>query len=281
MASAASSTLLSPRRLALAGLLAAALGLATISRPLTAPLDGTLELADMTWIEIRSAIERGADTVIVPSGGIEQNGPHMVTGKHQHIVATAARMIAAARGRTLVAPVVAYVPEGDYDPPTGNMKFPGTIGVPAPVFAATLEGIARSLRNSGFRRILLVADHGESQAPQAEVAAKLTREWAAAGVRVMALGDYYAKGDAAQQALLRAEGETPATIGDHAGLQDTAELMAAHPAGVKLERLTRLFPALEADGSSGAPARATPELGRKLIALKVQAALDQIAAAGL
>jgi creatinine amidohydrolase/Fe(II)-dependent formamide hydrolase-like protein len=271
----------SPARLALAALLAAGLGFAAVTRPLTAPLDATVEMADMTWVEIRSALERGYDTVIVPSGGIEQNGPHMVTGKHQHIVALAARLIAERRGRTLVAPVVAYVPEGDYDPPSGNMKFPGTLGVPAPVFAATLEGIARSLKSAGFKRIVFIADHGESQAPQEAAAEKLSREWVASGVRVLALGDYYRNGDAAQQAHLKALGHAPAAIGDHAGLQDTAELMAAHPAGVKLERLARLIPSFEADGSSGAPARATPDLGRQLIDLKVKAALDQLDAAGI
>ncbi|MGL4727269.1 MAG: creatininase family protein, partial [Bosea sp. (in: a-proteobacteria)] len=90
----------------------------------------------------------------------------------------------------------------------------------------------------------------------------------------------YAEGDKAQQTHLKAQGETPATIGNHAGLQDTAELMAVHPAGVRLERLERLLPALEADGSSGAPRRATPELGRELIRLKVEAALAQLAKAG-
>ena len=67
---------------------------------------------------------------IVPTGGIEQNGPHMVLGKHDYIVRQAADRIAHELGHTLVTPVVSFVPEGDYDPPSGNMLFPGTLGVP-------------------------------------------------------------------------------------------------------------------------------------------------------
>jgi creatinine amidohydrolase len=108
------------------------------------------------------------------------------------------------------------------------------------------------------------------------VAARLTREWAQSGTSVIALGDYYSKGDAAQRALLVARGETPASIGDHAGMQDTAELMFAHGAGVKPQRLGTLT--LEADGASGQPDRASAELGKLLIDLKVKAALTQLAA---
>lgn len=260
--------------------LAALMGFASLSRPLAAPLTDTVEMGDMTWVEIRSAIQRGHDTVLVPSGGIEQNGPHMITDKHQHIVRMTARRIAEAHGRALVAPVIAYVPEGNHEPPSGNMLFPGTIGVTEDVFQATLEGIARSLKNSGFRRIVFMADHGGSQLPQARAAAKLNQEWASSDMRVLALGDYYTKGDAAQQAWLKAQGETAATIGDHAGMQDTAELMHAHAAGVKLERLSTLLPMTQTNGASGKPGRATAEMGAKLIELKVKAGLDQLSSAG-
>jgi creatinine amidohydrolase/Fe(II)-dependent formamide hydrolase-like protein len=254
--------------------------LSVVSRPLTAPAAATVEIADMTWIEVRDAIRRGAETVIVPSGGIEANGSHMIIGKHQHIVQRAARMLAEDHGRALVAPVIAHVPQGAFEPPTGNMQLPGTIGVTEEVFEGILEGSARSLKAAGFKRIVFMADHGGSIAPQGRVAARLQAEWRAAGVSVIALDAYYAEGDKAQRAYLTARGETDRTIGDHAGLQDTAELMAAHPAGVMLARLSRALPSLESDGSSGAPERATAEMGRDLIQLKVKAGLAQLRAAG-
>ena len=263
------------RTLAMAVAGALGVGVAGWRRPAQA-LSATREIADMTWIEVRDAIKAGLGTVIVPSGGIEQNGPHMVIGKHDRIVAWAARRIAAELGNALVAPVVSYVPEGDYDPPTGNMQWPGTIGVPAPVFAAMLEGIARSLRSAGFKTICFIADHGQSVAPQAEVAARLTREWGGSP-RVLAVDSYYA--DAAETAYLRAQGETDEAIGQHATISDTSELMAVHPAGVDLSRLPTGIAAMAGMGAFGDPRRSTIARGDAMMALKVNAAVAQIRAA--
>jgi creatinine amidohydrolase len=251
-----------------------ALGVSLLTTPAALAAD-TVEMADMTWPEVRGAIERGVTTVIVPSGGIEQNGPHMVLGKHDYIVRTAANRIAQALGNALVAPVIPYVPEGDYTPPTGNMLYPGTLGVSEPVFAGVLEGIARSLKNTGFKTIALIGDHGGNQAAQALVAAKLNREWAGQ-VKVLNVTDYYI--DEAQMKFLRGKGETGATIGSHAGLIDTAELMSVHPEGVDLSKF-KSYTRKEAPGHSGEPTRATPELGIALLNIRVSAAIKQIKAA--
>jgi creatinine amidohydrolase len=260
---------------ALALLLAAGLA---IERPLTAPLSPKLEIADLTWVEVRTAIEHGFTTALVPSGGLEQNGPHMIIGKHDRIVQAAARRIAEKLGRTLVTPVVSYVPQGGYDPPTGNLQFPGTLGVPEAVFAGTLEGIARSLKAAGFKTICFIADHGGSTKPQAEVARRLTDEWRSQRVRVLDVNAYY-DADAAQRVWLMAQGESAGSIGQHAGIQDTSELMAVHPQGVDLTRYAAVGLRSEHSGVSGDPLRASAERGRALLALKVDAAVAQIGAA--
>ena len=263
-------------KLALAGIAGLAIALAISQRPLTAPLPDTIEVADMTWVEVRSAIARGYTTVIVPSGGIEQNGPHMILGKHDLIVRYAAGRIAAQLGKTLVTPVIPFVPEGGYDPPQGHLRFPGTIGVSEQVFAGVLDGIARSLKAGGFKTICFIADHGGSLKPQAEVAARLSKEWAQQGVRVFDVSDYYA--DEGQTDFLTGEGETPASIGQHAGITDTSELMAVHPQGVDLGRFADAPFTLESNGVSGDPMRASAERGRALIDIKIQAAVRQIKA---
>ena len=237
----------------------------------------TVDIADMTWIEVRSAIERGYTVAIVPTGGIEQNGPHMVLGKHDYIVRSAASRIARELGRTLVTPVVSFVPEGGYDPPTGNMQFPGTLGVPEPVFAQVLEGIARSLKSAGFKTICFIGDHGGNQATQAAVATKLNGEWAGQAMTVLHVADYYL--DEAQIAYLREQGETSATIGDHAGLIDTSELLAVHPQGIDLSRLAALPLRSEPTGHSGDPMRASAAYGKALLDIRINAAVRQIRAA--
>ena len=265
------------RLFALTAAVALAGTLALAPRPLTAPLPGEVEIAELTWVEVRSLVEHGFTTAIVPSGGLEQNGPHLAIGKHDRIVSYTAKRIAAALGRTLVTPVVSFVPEGAYSPPTGHMRFPGTIGVPNEVFAGTLEGIARSLKAGGFRTICFIADHGESLPIQNAVAERLGREWAREGIKVVSVKGYAA--DPAQLAWLRSQGEDPASIGRHGGIQDTSELMEAHPAGVKLERWTNRPAWSEPTGADGDPTRASAERGKHLLALKIEAAVAEIRAA--
>jgi creatinine amidohydrolase len=242
--------------------------------PLTAALADAITLRDMTWVEVRAALQAGYTTVIVPTGGIEQNGPHMILGKHDDIVGVAARRIATAVGKALVAPVVSFVPEGDYDPPTGHMRFPGTVGVPEPVFVGMLEGIARSLKAGGFKTIVFIGDHGGSQPSQAAVADKLTREWANVGVRVAQVEAYY--DDKAQIARLLSEGRTREAVGDHASVIDTSELLSVNARGVDLARYRKI--ASEPTGVVGDPSSASAERGASLLDMRIAAATAAIKA---
>src|SRR3989442_1144717 len=95
---------------------------------LGAPTRASLFLDDLTWMELRDLITAGATTIIVPIGGTEQSGPAIALGKHNVRVRILAEKIAEGlNGTALIAPVVSYVPEGNISPPTGHMKFPGTI----------------------------------------------------------------------------------------------------------------------------------------------------------
>src|SRR6516165_3974154 len=113
-------------------------------------------LEDLTWPELRAEIQSGKTTILVPIGGTEQNGPQMALGKHNVRAHVLAGKIARALGNALVAPVIAYVPEGDVDHPEGHLKFPGTITVPVGAFEQTLEYAAKSFRLAGFRDIVFL-----------------------------------------------------------------------------------------------------------------------------
>jgi creatinine amidohydrolase/Fe(II)-dependent formamide hydrolase-like protein len=233
-------------------------------------------IEDLTWPEIRAQMEAGATTIIVPTGGTEQNGPHMVLGKHNVIIRYTAGEIARRLGKTLVAPVLSYVPEGSWDPPQGHMRFPGSISLPDRVYEGVLESTVRSFAAEGFKTILFLGDSGPNQRPQAAVAKNLDAALKSRGVRVIQVGDYYAHNG--QEEWLKSQGFTEAEIGVHAALIDTAQLMAIDPEGIRMDLLGSS--AGNADGSKngviGDPAKATPELGRKLLELKIEAALRQI-----
>src|SRR6478752_3806092 len=109
---------------------------------------------DLTSTELQALVRAGKTTALVPIGGTEQNGPHIVLGKHNVRVKVLAEKISLALGNALIAPVIAYVPEGSVNPPTSHMRFAGTLTVPVSTFESVLEYAARSLRNSGVRDIV-------------------------------------------------------------------------------------------------------------------------------
>ncbi|HTY69302.1 MAG TPA: creatininase family protein [Alphaproteobacteria bacterium] len=235
-------------------------------------------LEDLTWTEVRDAVASGMTVALVPTGGTEQNGPHMALGKHNAIVHEAAGEIARRLGNALVAPVIAYVPEGRLDPPEGHLRFPGTLGVSDATFSAELGDAASSLALAGFTLICFVGDHGGSQPVQAEIAQRLTAAWRARGVRVANLGRYYAANG--QEDWLKAHGFTASEIGTHAGLLDTAEMLAVEPAGVRAGLLSpRTWPPSASKGgttgAAGDPSRATPEIGQALMELKIAAGVTE------
>jgi len=256
------------RRVVLAALVASAgvLGGARAAAPV-AP--ATPYIDELTWTELRDRVAAGATTVLVPIGGTEQSGPHMVLGKHNVRAHVLAGRIAAKLGNALVAPVIAYVPEGSIEPPAAHMRFPGTISVSEATFEAVLESTARSFRQHGFRDVVFLGDHGGYQSSLQRVASKLAREWRAGrggaatpGCRVHALLDYYRVTQGAYVDALKARGFSADEIGTHAGLADTSLSLAVDPALVRSGTLGHEPKAGAREGVYGDPRRSSAELGQ-------------------
>jgi len=149
---------------------------------------------DMTWMEVRDAIDGGATIAIISTGGIEQNGPYLTTGKHNVIMKGACETIARKLGNALCAPVVGFVPEGDIDPPTSHMLFPGTISLTQETYRALLEDIGASLLVHGFTDVIFIGDSGGNQAGMRDVAEVLTERWADRGGRAHYVEEFYRPG---------------------------------------------------------------------------------------
>ena len=228
--------------------------------PVFAAPPPTVFIEQMTSPELAAAIRGGKTTIIVPIGGTEQNGPHMTLGKHNRRVEALSGKIAIALGNALVAPVIAYVPEGALAPPTGHMRFAGTITVPASVYRQVLEAAARSFKVHGFHDIVFLGDHGDYQSDDRTVATALSREWAATPIRVHAIREYYEVASTWFAQQLTARGFTEAEIGRHAGLPDTALTLALAPGQVRSDLLRNALP--PGSGVIGDPRRATAELGQ-------------------
>src|SRR5688572_14856802 len=247
------------------------MSLASAQAP-SVPQSDSVFLEELTWMEVRDAIAGGKTTVIVPTGGTEQNGPHIVLGKHNYLVKYKAGEIAKQLGNALVAPVVAYVPEGDIDPPTSHMRFAGTITTPQDVFAKVLEFAARSFRQHGFVDIVLVGDSGGNQEGQRVIAAALNREWAATPVRVHHVTAFYpGRGDE----WVVTQGVSAADVGTHAGTHDTASLMYINPSMLRVDRMT-VGKTGDGQGHVGNPAKATAFFGKRILEMQIADAAAQI-----
>jgi creatinine amidohydrolase/Fe(II)-dependent formamide hydrolase-like protein len=229
-----------PRRRALAAALLACCGIAQAALP------GSLHLEDLTWPELRDRVAAGTTIALVPIGGTEQNGPHLALGKHNLRVRVLAERIARELGNAVVAPVLAYVPEGSITPPTEHMRWPGSISVPVTAFEATLEATAKSLQRAGLAHVFLLGDHGGYRASLERVAARAPR--------VHALPEYY----------------RAARIGEHAGRDDTALTLAIDASLVRIDIARGRAPDTRGDGAVGDPRSADAQQG-KVIADRVVA----------
>jgi creatinine amidohydrolase/Fe(II)-dependent formamide hydrolase-like protein len=268
------------RRSVLMPMLVAVCALGLPMQTVVAKAQGAVQIEHLTWTEIRDAVAAGKTTIIIPVGGTEQSGPYIAVGKHNVRVAALSDRIARALGSALVAPVIAYVPEGDTAPPTSHMRFPGTISVPEDVFERTIESAAESFRTHGFANIVLLGDHGGYQASLKEVAERLNRTWASSRAsphsRVFYIPEYYQSVETNFAKALQARG-LGADIGTHADLIDTSLMLAIDPSMVRLQRLTA---APKPDASVGVyggdPRKASAALGRLGVDAQVADAVQAI-----
>lgn len=222
----------------------------------------TVELQDLTWTEIRDQVQAGKTTIIIPIGGTEQSGPGIAVGKHNARAAFLSRRIAEKLGNALVAPVVAYVPEGGTSPPTSHMRFPGTITIPDAVFEQMLASAAQSFAVHGFRTIVFLGDHGGYVKDLDRVAATLNKTWAGKA-RAIVPPEYYATSSEGFDRILRQHGIKDDEIGTHAGLADTSLQLAVDPQMVRLDRLQKGPRLGAADGVYGGdPRRSSADLGQ-------------------
>lgn len=222
----------------------------------------TVFLEDLTWTELKNQIHDGKTIIIIPIGGTEQNGPAMALGKHNVRVKALAARIAQTLGNALVAPTIAYVPEGDVNPPTAHMRFPGTITISDATFEKTLDSAARSLKLHGFRDIVFLGDHGGYQKNIKLAAQRLNRDWAKTPARAHAIEEYYRASETSYVQALKSRGFRDSEIGTHAGLADTSLMLSVDPSQVRMNQLTADSDMDRAHGVYGDPRRANAELGQ-------------------
>lgn len=247
-------------------------------RPIAAGSSYWLE--ELTWMEIRDLIAAGTTTVIIPTGGIEENGPYLATGKHNLILEASCPAIAERLGNALCAPIVKFVPEGNIDPPSGAMLFPGSISLTQETYVALLTDIANSMKQSGFSDVVLIGDSGGNQRGMATVAEKLSAQWSGQETRIHFIREFYDPGWEATEQFT--EKELGVAEGQHDGYHDdiwvTAMMMVTDPEQVRFNQ--RVDAGLASiNGVAITPLAEIVQLGQQMIEFRAQFTADAIRAA--
>lgn len=229
-------------------------------RPIAA--GDSLWIEKLTWMEVRDSLRAGKTTVIIPTGGVEQNGPYLVTGKHDVILRATAETIAAKLGNALVAPIVSFVPQGAIEPPAGEIFYPGTIGVEPATFEALLRDLGRSMKAQGFTTVVFIGDSGGNQAGMKKTAEALTRDWAGSGARALFIPEYYDW--PGRQKWLANRGFHETDEGLHDELSAASIMLSVDPASIRMDERVAAGK-FSINGIPLAPAERTAKLGRALV----------------
>ena len=221
-------------------------------------------IEELTWIEVRDAIAAGKTTVIIPTGGIEQNGPYVATGKHNVILRGQCESLARRLGKALCAPIVVFVPEGDMEPPSGSMRYPGTITLKEATFRALLDDIASSLKVHGFAEIILIGDSGGNQSGLKATAETLNARWGGKGSVARFIPEFYDNNGLIAYMNKELGITEPNEDGYHDYYWITALMMAVDPSVVRYDERVKAGKAT-INGVSIAPKEKTVAVGKKLI----------------
>ena len=243
--------------------------MATFPRPIDAADEVWIE--ELTMLEVRDLLAAGTHTALILTGGIEENGPYLTTGKHNHVLRVMGESIARRLGNALVAPIVTIEP--------GNPErasSPGGIRLSQATFEAVLRDMATSLKAQGFTNIFFLGDSGGNQRGMAAAAEALAAAWEDQGVVIAHIPEYYNYGDVVtyQRDVLGVD-EDPRLEGLHDDYYITSIIMNDNPEYVRLEQRMRADKA-SINGISLLPVARTLEHGRKLIDFRTDVTVEAI-----
>ena len=223
-------------------------------------------IEELTWMEVRDALSEGKTTAIISTGGIEQNGPYLATGKHNYVLQGACEGIARKLGDALCAPIIKLVPEGEIDEPSGHMRYPGTISLRQETFEAVLDDVGSSLKAHGFKHIVYIGDSGGNQSGMKAVAERLNKRWKQTIAHH--IPEFYRYADVFDFMDKELGIVQTANDGIHDDFVITSIMMTENPETVRYEQRIAANKA-SINGLSITPKQKTVEIGQKLLQFRV------------
>ena len=232
---------------------------------------------ELTWMEVRDAIKAGKTTGLILTGGVESNGPHLATGKHNFVLKVMGEAIARKLGNALVAPIVTLEPGR----PDGDRVPPGSVFLSQETYHAVLTDMATSMKSMGFKNVILIGDSGGNQSAMKDVATALDEKYKGSGTRFYYIPEYYDYASA--QKYLQSNGvPEQIEIGASQGSDKIHEeysidaLMALYdPKTIRIDERTKANRAT-INGVSLLPMSKTLEMAKKIVELRTKLTVDAI-----
>ncbi len=191
-----------------------------------------MDYASLAWPEIRD-FPKERTIVIIPTGAVEQHGPHLSMATDTALVTEVAKRAASqARGRSdvLVTPTF-WSGCSEH-----HMEFPGTLTLSVETFVRAVTEIGLSVVKHGFRRLLILNGHGHNLDP-IRIAARKIRETGGDEIFVAAANYWHF-------ALGEINSIRESGVGGiaHACEFETSCMLAVYPEGVSMSRAQRHVP---------------------------------------
>ncbi|MBH16394.1 MAG: creatininase [Gemmatimonadetes bacterium] len=241
----------------------------------------SLWIEELTWMEIRDAVRAGNTTVLVLTGGVESNGPHLASGKHNYSNKLMGESVAKALGETLIAPLVTLEP--------GNPSGPVTVGNTGPMvsqatYIAWLTDMGDSLRGMGFSQVYFLGDSGGNRRGMQAAADALNERYGGEPTRFHHVPEFY-NHDKVRQYIQETLGipeemEYQASSGSdgiHEELSITSIMSVIDPTSIRFDERVEAGRAT-INGISLLPLSDTQSLGRMLINYRTRLTVDAIEA---
>jgi creatinine amidohydrolase len=204
----------------------------------------TRRIDELNWEQFRDLVPRTTDLVLVPVGTIEAHGA-IPLGTDTLIPEALANDLAG-KLDALIAPAVAYGVTNSLLP------YPGSTTVSSATFRAYLFEAAAGLVDAGFRRIVLLNGHGGQSDEVAEVVARLWNEKRAYAVAI----EWWGLAEQASASIY------PGVVSGHAGVEETAMVLAIAPDTIDGKRATTIRRAARRSGIRARPFPASIILDR-------------------
>ena len=238
-----------------------------------------MKFQEMTAFEIND-IDREKVLVVLPIAAVEQHGPHMPTGTDNFLCTGLAEALEQSMpDKVLLAPTQWLGASAHH------LRIGATLDSSLEVYIETLMGMARSVLNDGFPRILLLNGHGGNIDPMRVALRRIQNEYVD---RLLTAACYW---DVADELIKQSLDGAHKFVG-HACEFETSMLMHLRPELVKLELvkdagelitdnlggvyISRDLRQRTAEGCTGRPDLASAEKGRMLFAGILEALVETV-----